>query len=246
MMAKLNIFPAIDMRGGKCVRLFKGDYAQETIYGESPFDMAKSFADAGATFVHMVDLDGAKDGSRVHAADVIRVAKELPIQVQIGGGIRSEADVAYYLENGVDRVIIGSLAIREPELVVAMIAKFGAEKIVIGLDAKDGMVATHGWLETSDKSAVEVGKYFVENGAKYFIFTDIATDGTLQGPNIEANELLANETNAQVIVSGGMSNLQDIQVVKNAAQNSTINGVIIGKALYTNQFTLEEALEEAE
>lgn len=246
MMAKLNIFPAIDMRGGKCVRLFKGDYAQETIYGESPFEMAKSFADAGATFVHMVDLDGAKDGSRVHAADVIRVAKELPIQVQIGGGIRSEADVTYYLENGVDRVIIGSLAIREPELVVAMIAKFGAEKIVIGLDAKDGMVATHGWLETSDKSAVEVGKYFVENGAKYFIFTDIATDGTLQGPNIKANELLANETNAQVIVSGGMSNLQDIQAVKKAAQNSTINGVIIGKALYTNQFTLKEALEEAE
>ena len=246
MMAKLNIFPAIDMRGGKCVRLFKGDYAQETIYGESPFEMAKSFADAGATFVHMVDLDGAKDGSRVHAADVIRVAKELPIQVQIGGGIRSEADVAYYLENGVDRVIIGSLAIREPELVVAMIAKFGAEKIVIGLDAKDGMVATHGWLETSDKSAVEVGKYFVENGAKYFIFTDIATDGTLQGPNIKANELLANETNAQVIVSGGMSNLQDIQAVKKAAQNSSINGVIIGKALYTNQFTLKEALEEAE
>ncbi len=245
-MAKLNIFPAIDMRGGKCVRLYKGDYAKETIYGESPFDMAKSFADAGATFVHMVDLDGAKDGSRVHAADVIRVAKELPIQVQIGGGIRSEADVAYYLENGVDRVIIGSLAIREPELVVAMIAKFGAEKIVIGLDAKDGMVATHGWLETSDQSAVDVGKYFVENGAKYFIFTDIATDGTLQGPNIQANELLANETNAQVIVSGGMSSLQDIQAVKKAAQNTSINGVIIGKALYTNQFTLEEALEEAE
>ncbi|GEK31760.1 1-(5-phosphoribosyl)-5-[(5-phosphoribosylamino) methylideneamino] imidazole-4-carboxamide isomerase [Kurthia zopfii] len=245
-MAKLNIFPAIDMRGGKCVRLYKGDYAQETIYGESPFDMATTFADAGATFVHMVDLDGAKDGSRVHAADVIRVAKELPIQVQIGGGIRSEADVAYYLENGVDRVIIGSLAIREPELVVAMIAKFGAEKIVIGLDAKDGMVATHGWLETSDQSAVDVGKYFVENGAKYFIFTDIATDGTLQGPNIQANELLANETNAQVIVSGGMSSLQDIQAVKKAAQNTSINGVIIGKALYTNQFTLEEALEEAE
>ena len=245
-MAKLNIFPAIDMRGGKCVRLYKGDYAKETIYGESPFDMAKSFADAGATFVHMVDLDGAKDGSRVHAADVIRVAKELPIQVQIGGGIRSEADVAYYLENGVDRVIIGSLAIREPELVVAMIVKFGAEKIVIGLDAKDGMVATYGLLETLDQSAVDVGKYFVENGAKYFIFTDIATDGTLQGPNIQANELLANETNAQVIVSGGMSSLQDIQAVKKAAQNTSINGVIIGKALYTNQFTLEEALEEAE
>lgn len=244
-MTALNIFPAIDMRGGKCVRLFKGDYAQETVYGDSPFDMAKSFSDAGAPFVHMVDLDGAKDGERVHANDVIRVAKELPIKVQIGGGIRSEEDVRFYLENGVDRVIIGSMAIREPELVASFIEKFGAEKIVIGLDAKDGMVATHGWLETSNQTAVEVGQYFASKGAKYFIFTDIATDGTLQGPNIGANELLANETGAEVIVSGGMSSLADITAVKNAAAQSTITGVIIGKALYTGQFTLEEALQEA-
>lgn len=244
-MTALNIFPAIDMRGGKCVRLFKGDYAQETVYGDSPFEMAKSFSDAGAPFVHMVDLDGAKDGERVHANDVIRVAKELPIKVQIGGGIRSEDDVRFYLENGVDRVIIGSMAIREPELVASFIEKFGAEKIVIGLDAKDGMVATHGWLETSNQTAIEVGQYFASKGAKYFIFTDIATDGTLQGPNIAANELLANETGAEVIVSGGMSSLADIKAVKNAAAQSTITGVIIGKALYTGQFTLEEALREA-
>lgn len=244
-MTTLNIFPAIDMRGGKCVRLYKGDYAQETVYGDSPFDMAKSFSDAGAPYVHMVDLDGAKDGQRVHANDVMRVAKELPIKVQIGGGIRSEEDVQFYLENGVDRVIIGSLAIREPELVASFIEKFGAEKIVIGLDAKDGMVATHGWLETSTQTAVEVGQYFAEKGAKYFIFTDIATDGTLQGPNIAANELLANETGAQVIVSGGMSSLADITAVKEAAGTTSITGVIIGKALYTGQFTLEEALQEA-
>lgn len=244
-MTALNIFPAIDMRGGKCVRLFKGDYAQETVYGDSPFDMAKSFSDAGAPFVHMVDLDGAKDGERVHAKDVIRVAKELPIKVQIGGGIRTEEDVRFYLENGVDRVIIGSLAIREPELVASWIEQFGAEKIVIGLDAKDGMVATHGWLETSNQTAVEVGQYFASKGAKYFIFTDIATDGTLQGPNIAANELLAQETGAEVIVSGGMSSLADIIAVKKAANTSTISGVIIGKALYTGQFTLAEALQEA-
>lgn len=244
-MTAINIFPAIDMRGGKCVRLFKGDYAQETVYGDSPFDMAKSFSDAGAPFVHMVDLDGAKDGERVHANDVLRVAKELPIKVQIGGGIRTEEDVRFYLENGVDRVIIGSLAIRERELVASFIEKFGAERIVIGLDAKDGMVATHGWLETSNQTAVEVGQYFASKGAKYFIFTDIATDGTLQGPNIEANELLANETGAEVIVSGGMSSLADITVVKEAAANTSITGVIIGKALYTGQFTLAEALQEA-
>lgn len=245
-MTTIQIFPAIDMRGGKCVRLFKGDYAQETVYGDSPFDMAKSFADAGATFIHMVDLDGAKDGERVHAKDVVRVAKELPLRVQIGGGIRTEEDVAFYLEQGVNRVIIGSLAIREPELVASFIEKYGAERIVIGLDAKDGMVATHGWLETSNQTAIEVGEYFASKGAKHFIFTDIATDGTLQGPNIEANEALARATGANIIVSGGMSSLADIQAVKEAAKSTTIAGVIIGKALYTGQFTLEEALKEAE
>lgn len=245
-MTAIQIFPAIDMRGGKCVRLFKGDYAQETIYGDSPFDMAKSFADAGAMFIHMVDLDGAKDGERVHAKDVVRVAKELPLRVQIGGGIRTEEDVAFYLDQGVDRVIIGSLAIREPELVASFIEKYGAERIVIGLDAKDGMVATHGWLETSNQTAIEVGQYFASKGAKHFIFTDIATDGTLQGPNIEANEALARATGANIIVSGGMSSLADIQAVKEAAKSTTIAGVIIGKALYTGQFTLEEALKEAE
>lgn len=245
-MTAIQIFPAIDMRGGKCVRLFKGDYAQETIYGDSPFDMAKSFADAGATFIHMVDLDGAKDGERVHAKDVVRVAKELPMRVQIGGGIRTEEDVAFYLDQGVNRVIIGSLAIREPELVASFIEKYGAERIVIGLDVKDGMVATHGWLETSNQTAIEVGQYFASKGAKHFIFTDIATDGTLQGPNIEANEALARATGANIIVSGGMSSLADIQAVKEAAKTTTIAGVIIGKALYTGQFTLEEALKEAE
>lgn len=244
-MTAIQIYPAIDMRGGKCVRLYKGDYAQETVYADSPFEMAKAFSDAGATFVHMVDLDGAKDGERVHAKDVIRVAKELPLKVQIGGGIRTEDDVRFYLENGVDRVIIGSLAIRERELVASFIEKFGAERIVIGLDAKDGMVATHGWLETSDQKATDVGRYFAERGAKYFIFTDIATDGTLQGPNIAANEQLASATDAEIIVSGGMSSLEDIQAVKKASEQSTIGGVIIGKALYTGRFTLEEALKEA-
>ncbi len=234
------------MRGGKCVRLFKGDYAQETVYADSPFEMAKSFANAGASYVHMVDLDGAKDGERTHAKEVIRVAKELPLMVQIGGGIRSEEDVRYYLENGVNRVIIGSLAIREPELVKGFIKEFGPERIVIGLDAKDGMVATHGWIETSNKSAIEVGQDFAIASAKYFIFTDIATDGTLAGPNVEANVRLANATNADIIVSGGISSLEDIAKVKTAANTSSVSGVIIGKALYAGRFTLQEALKEAE
>jgi len=172
------------------------------------------------------------------------IATELGVNVQIGGGIRSEDDVQYYLENGVARVIIGSLAIQQPEFAVSLIEKFGADKIVIGLDAKDGMVATHGWLETSSKSAIEVGQYFASNGAKTFIFTDIATDGTLNGPNILANELLAEATGAEVIVSGGISSLSDVKQVAQAATETKIGGVIIGKALYENRFTLPEALRE--
>lgn len=243
-MTPIDLYPAIDMRGGKCVRLFKGDYNQETIYADSPFEMARSFAEQGAKWIHMVDLDGAKDGKRIHDKDVIKAANELGVNVQIGGGIRTEEDVKHYLENGVARVIIGSLAIQQPELAVAFIQKFGAERIVIGLDAKDGMVATHGWLETSTKSAIEVGQYFKEQGAKSFIFTDIATDGTLTGPNLKANELLAEATGAEVIVSGGISSLEDIKQVAMVAKYSNIGGVIIGKALYENRFTLPEALSE--
>lgn len=243
-MTNLEIYPAIDMRGGKCVRLFKGDYAQETIYADSPFEMAKTFASQGAKWIHMVDLDGAKDGKRIHDQDVIKAANELGVNVQIGGGIRTEADVKHYLENGVTRVIIGSLAIQQPELVGSFIQMFGTERIVIGLDAKDGMVATHGWLETSSKSAIEVGQYFVKQGAKTFIFTDIATDGTLTGPNLKANELLAVATGAEVIVSGGISSIADVKEVALAANQTTIGGVIIGKALYENRFTLPEALKE--
>ncbi|WP_391203384.1 1-(5-phosphoribosyl)-5-[(5-phosphoribosylamino)methylideneamino]imidazole-4-carboxamide isomerase [Psychrobacillus sp. L4] len=243
-MTSIQIYPAIDMKGGKCVRLYQGDYAQETIYGDSPFDMAKKFADEGATWIHLVDLDGAKDGEKIHANEVIRIANELPVHVQIGGGIRTKEDVRFYLENGVDRVIIGSLAISQPELVAELINEFGGERIVIGLDAKDGMVATHGWLETSTQSAVEVGQYFASKGAKHVIFTDIATDGTLQGPNLAANKELAQATGLSVIVSGGISSLDDMKEVSKLAKDTTIRGVITGKALYNNRFTLKEALQE--
>ena len=245
-MNSFQLYPAIDMRGGKCVRLFKGDYNQETVYADSPFEMAKNFANQGAKWIHMVDLDGAKGGVRIHDVDVIRAANELGVNVQIGGGIRTEDDVAHYLNNGVTRVIIGSLAIENPELTTSLIQKFGSDKIVIGLDAKDGMVATNGWLETSKKSAIEVGQYFADKGAKTFIFTDIATDGTLTGPNILANELLAEATGAEVIVSGGISSLSDVLQVAQTAKTSTIAGVIIGKALYEKRFSLSEALTGVE
>ncbi|QIZ10541.1 1-(5-phosphoribosyl)-5-[(5-phosphoribosylamino)methylideneamino]imidazole-4-carboxamide isomerase [Priestia megaterium] len=236
----LTIYPAIDMRGGNCVRLLQGDYDQETIYGNSPFDMAKSFAADGADWIHMVDLDGAKDGKRVNDRFVIEAANKLDVKIQIGGGIRSEEDIIHYLENGVDRVIIGSIAVSNPEFAIEMIKKYGG-KIAVGIDAKNGYVATHGWLDTSELKAVDLGKRFAEAGAETFIFTDIATDGTLAGPNIAAVCEMAEVTGKNVIASGGVSSLADLKAI---AKNG-ISGAIVGKALYENRFTLKEALELA-
>ncbi|MEH7252697.1 1-(5-phosphoribosyl)-5-[(5-phosphoribosylamino)methylideneamino]imidazole-4-carboxamide isomerase [Neobacillus niacini] len=233
----ITIYPAIDMRGGNCVRLLQGDYDKETIYGDSPFDMARAFAADGASFLHMVDLDGAKDGKRVNDRFVIEAAKQLKVKVQIGGGIRSEADILHYLENGITRVIIGSIAVSNPEFAIEMIRKYG-QQIVVGIDAKNGYVATHGWITTSEVKAVELSKRFADAGAETFIFTDIATDGTLSGPNIAAVCEMAEATGKNVIASGGVSSLADLR----ALNAEGVKGAIVGKALYENRFTLKEAL----
>ncbi|MEH7492549.1 1-(5-phosphoribosyl)-5-[(5-phosphoribosylamino)methylideneamino]imidazole-4-carboxamide isomerase [Neobacillus niacini] len=235
----LTLYPAIDMRGGNCVRLLQGDYDKETIYGDSPFDMARAFAANGADWIHMVDLDGAKDGKRVNDRFVIEAARELNVNVQIGGGIRSEADILHYLENGITRVIIGSIAVSNPEFAIEMIQKYG-KQIVVGIDAKNGYVATHGWLNTSEVKAVELSKRFADAGAETFIFTDIATDGTLAGPNIAAVCEMAVVTGKNVIASGGVSSLADLR----ALNAEGVRGAIVGKALYENRFTLKEALNE--
>jgi phosphoribosylformimino-5-aminoimidazole carboxamide ribotide isomerase len=235
----LTIYPAIDMRGGNCVRLLQGDYDKETIYGDSPFDMARAFAEDGAEWIHMVDLDGAKDGHRVNDSFVIEAAKQLNVKVQIGGGIRSEEDILHYLEKGITRVIIGSIAVSNPEFAIEMIQKYG-KQIVVGIDAKNGYVATHGWLTTSEVKAVELSKRFADAGAETFIFTDIATDGTLSGPNIAAVCEMAEVTGKTVIASGGVSSLADLR----ALHTEGVRGAIVGKALYENRFTLKEALDE--
>ncbi|MDF2854749.1 MAG: hisA [Neobacillus sp.] len=234
----ITIYPAIDMRAGNCVRLLQGDYNQETIYGDSPFDMALRFATDGANWIHMVDLDGAKDGKRVNDRFVIEAAQKLKVNIQIGGGIRTEDDIVHYLDNNVTRVIIGSIAVSNPAFAIEMIKKYG-KQIAIGIDAKDGFVATHGWLETSEIQALELGKRFAEAGADTFIFTDIATDGTLSGPNLTAVTEMARVTGKNVIASGGVSSLADLQAVNGAA----VEGAIVGKALYEKRFTLKQALE---
>lgn len=237
-----TIYPAIDMRGGKCVRLLQGDYGKETVYGDSPFAMAQQFAQAGAAWIHMVDLDGAKDGKRVNDTFVIEAAQKLAAKVQIGGGIRTEADIAHYLERGVERVIIGSIAVSNPDFAIEMIRKYGRH-VAVGIDAKNGYVATHGWLNTSEMKAVELGKRFADAGAETFIFTDIATDGMLSGPNVDAVVQMAIETGKSVIASGGVSSLADLTVLK-AESAKGVSGAIVGKAIYEGRFTVREALEE--
>jgi phosphoribosylformimino-5-aminoimidazole carboxamide ribotide isomerase len=239
--SQFTIYPAIDMRGGKCVRLMQGDYNKETIYGDSPFDMAKLFADEGASWIHMVDLDGAKAKERVNHEHVLRVANELSVKVQIGGGIRKPEDVAFYLDNGVDRVILGSSAISDPSFVKSMLNKYG-EKIVIGIDARNGYVATEGWTETSEVTAVELANQLVTEGAERFIFTDISKDGMLEGPNTTKIVELAEKTGKEVIASGGVSSLQDLIALSEYKMNG-VSGAIVGKAIYTKQFTVSEALE---
>lgn len=241
-MVSFDLFPAIDIRNGKCVRLIQGDYAQETVYADSPVAMARTFVEAGAQWIHMVDLDGAKARKRVNHQHVLQVAKELQVRVQVGGGIRSAEDVAYYLEQGVERVILGSIAVQNPTLTKELLAKYGGEKIIIGLDARNGFVATEGWLDTSNVRAEEIGQELAAHGAEIFIFTDIARDGMLSGPNIEAIKSLALATRKRVIASGGVSKLDDL-VQLQAESKAGIAGAIIGKALYTHQFTLQEALE---
>lgn len=240
-MAAFTIYPAIDMRGGKCVRLLQGDYNKETVYGDSPFEMARLFAEQGAQWIHMVDLDGAKEGKRVNDRFVLEVVKHLNVNVQIGGGICTEEDVAYYLENGVARVILGSAAISNPAFVKKMLSTYG-ERIAIGIDAKNGFVATEGWLNTSNVKATELGKELANAGAETFIFTDIATDGMLSGPNIKAVTEMARATEKNVIASGGVSSLEDLRALKECVADGVV-GAIVGKALYTKQFTLAEALK---
>lgn len=237
-----TIYPAIDIRGGKCVRLFQGDYNQETVYGDSPFAMAEKFHAEGATWIHLVDLDGAKEKRRVNDAYVVQIAKELDVNVQIGGGIRTEEDVHYYLENGVKRIILGSSAIQNPEFVKKML-KLHGKHIAIGIDARNGYVAVDGWLETSEVKAIDLARELVQYGAEIFIFTDISKDGTLAGPNVSAIAEIAEATGKQVIASGGISKLTDVdELLKKRVKG--IEGAIIGKALYTNQFTLQDALRK--
>jgi len=231
------ILPAIDLRNGKCVRLQQGDYAQETVYGDSPVEMAKHWEQQGAEFLHIVDLDGAKDGLPTNFALVSEIAKNLSIPIEIGGGIRNEETIQRYLDAGVHRLVIGTLALKEAGWFREMSRKF-PDRLVLGIDGRNGLVATEGWLETSQTLATDLAKKYVDLPLSALVYTDIAKDGMLAGPNIAEMEAMRQAVPFPLIVSGGIASLDDI---RHLAQGG-FHACIIGKALYENRFQLPEAI----
>jgi len=235
----MRIYPAIDIKNGKCVRLYKGDYNMVTVYNDNPIEVAREFKNYGASFIHVVDLDGARDGGSINKNIIFSIAKELDIPVQTGGGIRDINIVKEYLENGINRVILGTAAINNPEFLKEAIEKYG-EKIVVGIDAKDGYVAYSGWEKLSGKKAVEFAKEVERIGGKTVIYTDIATDGTLKGPSLESTKELIDAVSIDIIASGGVSSFDDIVKLKEI----NAEGVIVGKAIYEGKIDLKKAFEE--
>jgi len=234
------IYPAIDIKDGKCVRLVQGRFDDETIYSDDPVEVALKWERFGAQFLHVVDLDGARTGEPRNAKVISEIAARVSVPVQMGGGIRSVDKVEAVLNSGIKRVILGTSAIKDPELVRIVLKEYG-DSIAIGIDARDGMVAIEGWEKTSDFTAVEFARKMQSLGAKTIIYTDISRDGMLSGPNLKAMEEMAGAVDIDVIASGGVGRIEDISNLKNTG----VSGVIIGKALYTGNVDLKQALEIA-
>jgi phosphoribosylformimino-5-aminoimidazole carboxamide ribotide isomerase len=237
----MTIYPAIDLRKGRCVRLFQGKADQETVYYENPAAPANIWRSEGATHMHVVDLDGAFNGASANLDAVRSILEVEGLKVQLGGGMRNEKAIERALHLGLNRVIIGTRACSEPDWVGELIEKFGPEKIVVGIDAKDGLVATKGWVETSKTEAIALAQQLESLGVRWIIHTDVATDGAMQGPNLEAQQKMAQSVpNCQVIASGGVTRESDISdLEKLAVQFPNIEGVIVGKALYEGTVLLK-------
>ena len=234
----MRIYPAIDIKDGQCVRLYKGRFDNMTVYGSDPAEMAKKWEAQGGEYIHVVDLDGALKGHGVNAEVIKKICESVNIPVQTGGGIRTMADIEAKLACGIDRVIIGTKAVSDADFVKRAVDKYG-DKVVIGIDAKDGMVAVEGWEKTSDFKAVEFAKKMESIGVRTIVYTDIATDGTLAGPNLAAMREMAENVGIDVIASGGVGNIEHIKALVPCG----VEGVITGKALYTGSIDLNEAIK---
>ena len=234
------IFPAIDLYDGKAVRLYKGRYEDMTVYSEDPLSVARDFEKKGATYIHMVDLEGAKDGTTPNLSVVERVAKNTGLRVEIGGGIRSMETIEKYLSAGVYRVILGTAAITDKEFLKEAIAKYG-ERIAVGADIKDGFVAIKGWLETSSVFCEDFFAEMQELGVRTVICTDVSKDGAMKGTNLSLYRILSRRFSVDIVASGGVSSIDDVK----ALQEMGLYGAIIGKAYYTGAIDLKEAIEVA-
>ena len=232
------ILPAIDIKDGKCVRLVQGKYDSAYTVAESAADTAKAFEAMGATLLHMVDLDGAKDAVPVNTDLIFEVLKQCNLKVELGGGIRNMETIDYYMQHGISRVILGSAALNNPALVKEAVSKYG-DKIAVGIDAIDGNVAAEGWTQTSTVNYIDLAKHMEDVGVKYIIFTDISRDGMMDGPNFTMLDKLNRSVSCKVIASGGVSSLTDI-VVLTALK---LHGAICGRALYTRDLSLRQAVD---
>lgn len=234
----MQLYPAIDIKGGKCVRLTQGLFDNVKVYSDTPADMARLWVSQGATYLHLVDLDGALAGRSVNEPVIRAIAESVSVPIQIGGGIRSKEAVSSMLNLGVQRVIIGTKAVENPQFIQEMIEEFGPEHIAVGVDAKDGMVAIEGWEKVSSLSASELCQQMKEYGVRHIVYTDISRDGMLTGPNVAATKKLTDDTGLDIIASGGVSSMDDLQNL----YEQGIHGAIIGKALYEKRVDLKEAV----
>ncbi len=236
----MQLIPAVDLHGGKCVRLLMGQREKETIYSDNPAEMALKWEREGADRLHVVDLDGAFDGAPANTALIKEMASRLTIPLQLGGGIRSREVVESAFKLGIQRVILGTVAVEQPQLVRELVQTY-ADRIIVGIDARDGLVAIKGWVQGAGLDAVEFARSMQDYGVQEIIYTDIARDGTLHGPNLPALENLARELDISIIASGGIASLEDLRKVK-GLEPLGVRGVIVGQALYAGKFTLQEAL----
>lgn len=234
------VLPAIDLKGGKCVRLFKGDFDTTHQVSENPVETAMSFKEAGAEIIHIVDLDGALNGKGKNADIVQKIVRSTGLKVELGGGMRTLKDLIEADKIGVYRIVIGSAAVTDPSFLKAALSEYG-DRIAVGIDAREGKVKTHGWLDDSGEDAVSFGVKMEQMGAKTIIYTDIDTDGMLQGPSIGQLERLREVLSCNIIASGGVTNLEDIQQLRDIG----MDGAIIGKACYSGNINLREAIREA-
>lgn len=232
------IYPAIDLRGGKVVRLKEGDPNRQTVFSDDPLATAQAWIEQGAAWIHMVNLDGAFASANDNGR-ILEGASKLGAKVQFGGGLRGIGDIERAFEQGATRVVLGTIAVQQPEIVSEAVQRWGAERVCVALDARDGKIATHGWQQTADLTPVELGKQMVARGVRHALYTDVSRDGGLQGVNIEGTVTLGRETGLQVIASGGVSRIEEIEQL---AQSKIVAGVVIGMALYEGKLRLEEAL----